>query len=317
MPPRAGHYYQTCLRRLLTPPRLSNTLGHSQETEGISEKMNRFHAWSGHLLVALNLLVCNSSFAADADIAWITAGEFCETETVLPLPDQTLLVSNVCGFSEPASGFLTLLDSNGEVLNWRIVDKLDAPLGMALSGDRLHVVDNNRVLVFRWPGFERLDTIEMGTSVANDIAVAPDGTLYVTDSAKHQVVRRRPDGELELLSEDFHFENANGIELFGSGLYVGGIRLWRVDLQNESVSTIGPALMADIDGIEFEEDGTLQVTPVGGPLIRFRDDENIEILEGEGVSSANHGYSPELRLALIPTGYDNTVIAIRIGHEHD
>jgi len=30
------------------------------------------------------------------------------------------------------------------------------------------------------------------------------------------------------------------------------------------------------------------------------------------VSSANHGYAPSLGLALIPTGFDNTVIAIRV-----
>lgn len=282
----------------------------------IPENPKRFQIWPGGCLPAFALLVCGNPSAAETDIAWVTTGEFCETETVLPLPDETLLVSNVCGFSEPETGFLTLLDKDGQVVNWRIVDKLDAPLGMALSGDRLHVVDNNRVKVFRWPGYEPLDTIEMGTTVANDVAVAPDGTLYVTDSAKHQVVRRRPDGELSLVTDQFHFENANGIELFGSGLYVGGARLWRVDLQDESVGTIGPELLADIDGIEFEEDGTLQVTPVGGPLIRFRNDDDFEILEGEGISSANHGYSPALRLALIPTGYDNTVIAIRINRQH-
>ena len=33
-----------------------------------------------------------------ANIAWIAEGEFCEPETVLPLPDDTLLVSNVCDF---------------------------------------------------------------------------------------------------------------------------------------------------------------------------------------------------------------------------
>ena len=33
----------------------------------------------------------------EADIAWVVTGEFCEPETVLPLPDNTLLVSNVCG----------------------------------------------------------------------------------------------------------------------------------------------------------------------------------------------------------------------------
>jgi putative aminopeptidase FrvX len=78
------------------------------------------------------------------------------------------------------------------------------------------------------------------------------------------------------------------------------------------VETIGPEWLTDIDGIEFEADGTLQVTPVGGPLIRYRSGQDIEILAGEGISSANHGYADELQLALIPTGYDNSVIAIRI-----
>ncbi|MCH9696209.1 MAG: hypothetical protein K0U72_16965 [Gammaproteobacteria bacterium] len=272
---------------------------------------NRFQGRLTQCLCPFALLACDYSFAVEADIAWVSAGHYCEPETVLPLPDESLLVSNVCGFSKSGSGFLTLLDGDGQVLNWRIVDKLDSPLGMTMSGDRLYVVDNNRIKVFDWPGFKLQTTIEMGTTVANDVAVAADNTIYVTDSARHEVVRRSPSGEMSAVSEHFNFENANGIELFGSGLYVGGARLWRVDLQDNSVETVGPPLLADIDGIEFEKDGTLQVTPVGGPLIRYRSEEEIEILEGEGVSSANHGYSLALGLALIPTGYDNTVIAIR------
>ncbi len=57
-------------------------------------------------------------------------------ETVLPLPDGTLLVSNVCGYREQDTGFLTLLSAKGEVLDWRIVSNLDSPLGMALQADR-------------------------------------------------------------------------------------------------------------------------------------------------------------------------------------
>lgn len=247
-----------------------------------------------------------------ANIAWVARGEFCEPETVLPLPDNTLLVSNVCGFGEPGSGFLTLLDPNGRTLDWRIVDGLDAPLGMALNGDQLHVVDNNRVIIFHWPDYELVETVELETSVANDVAVAPDGTFYVTDTARHAVIRRSPDGSRSVLTGEARFQKANGIELDGERLYVGGARLWRVDLRNDSVTTIGPHWLADIDGIEIEVDGTIQITPVAGPLIRYRSDKNIEVLAGEGVSSANHGYATDSHMALIPTGFDNTVIAIQL-----
>ncbi|MEO0996619.1 MAG: hypothetical protein AAFX58_03780 [Pseudomonadota bacterium] len=274
-------------------------------------------------MIALPLFLMAGAAAAvlpearQADVAWVAEGEFCEPETVLPLPDGTLLVSNVCDFRKTGNGFLTLLGADGTVIRWRIVDRLDAPLGMALAGDRLHVVDGNRVKVFRWPGYALLATVELGTSVANDIAVAADGTWYVTDTGSGQVVVRAPDGDPHPLDARHEFSGANGIQIDGEILYVGGERLWRVDLATRSVATVGPSWLADIDGIEFEPNGTLQITPVGGPLVRYRNDNDIEVLGGDGISSANHGYAADLKLALIPTGFDNTVIAIRIPSGRD
>ncbi len=245
-----------------------------------------------------------------ADIAWVAEGEFCEPETVLPLPDDTLLVSNVCGFDQEGNGFLTLLDKDGMALDWRIVDGLDAPLGMALSRGQLYVVDLNRVRVFRWPGFDPLAEIALETKVANDIAVGDDDRIYVTDSALGQVVMINPELEQSVLTGEAQFPGANGIHVNLDDLWVGGGRLWHVDLRDNTVTTIGPLAIGGIDGIEQEANGTLQVTPVAGPLIRLTDE--YEVHKGEGVSSANHGWAENLGLALIPTGFDNTVIAIRV-----
>jgi hypothetical protein len=249
---------------------------------------------------------------AQAEIAWIAGGAFCEPETVLPLPDDTLLVSNVCDFRKTGNGFLTLLSADGEPLDWRIVENLDAPLGMALHGGRLFVVDNNRLRIFAWPGYEVLEVIDLQTSVANDIAVAPDGRVYISDTAGGKVVEIGVDGTQSMLTAEARFPGANGLGIQGGCLYVGGERLWRVDLRSRAVQIVGPSWLADIDGIEFEADGTLQATPVGGPLVRYWSDDRFEILGGEGVSSANHGYSARSGLALIPTGFDNQVIAIRV-----
>ncbi|MEM8983661.1 MAG: hypothetical protein AAGC71_11585 [Pseudomonadota bacterium] len=248
-----------------------------------------------------------------ADIAWVARGDFCEPETVLPLPDNTLLVSNVCGFSKTGNGYLSLLNSKGEAIDWRIVDKLDAPLGMARVNDRLYIVDSNRLRILAWPSYTPITMIELGTTVANDVAVTAGGTAFVTDTAKHSVLKVAPDGSQTLLTATPQFQGANGIALDDEYLLVGGERLWQVDLKTNVVETLGPTWLTDIDGIEIEANGTLQVTPVGGALIRYnRTDKSAEIYSGNGVSSANHGYSQALELALIPTGFDNTVIAIRV-----
>lgn len=248
----------------------------------------------------------------EADIAWVAEGEFCDPETVIALPDGNLLVSNVCVSRPQSSGFLSLLNAAGEPLAWRVVDGLDAPLGMAMLGQRLYVIDKNRLKIFDWPNYELQKTIDLDTTVANDLAVASDGTVYVTDTAKHKVIRLQPDGSQSVLTGEARFPGANGIAIAGGDLYIGGKRLWRLNLPGGAVETLGPEWLADIDGIEFETDGTMQVTPVAGPLVRFRGDDDIEIIEGPGISSANHGYAASLGLALIPTGYDNTVIAVRI-----
>jgi hypothetical protein len=245
-----------------------------------------------------------------ADVAWIAEGEFCEPESVLALPDDTLLVSNVCVTRPIGSGFLTLLGKDGEVIDWRIVDELDAPLGMALHNGLLHVVDNNQVRIFRWPGYQLVSTIALETKVANDIAVGPDDSIYVTDTARGEVIVISPQLEQSVLTGQPQFPGANGIHIDDDELYVGGERLWHVDLRDNTITRIGPDWLADIDGIEQEADGALQVTPVAGPLVRL--DTEIEILGGDGISSANHGFAPNLGLVLIPTGYDNTVIAINI-----
>ncbi len=247
-----------------------------------------------------------------ADIAWIARGQFCEPETVLPLPDDTLLVSNVCDFRKKANGFLSLLDAKGQPVDWRIVEELDAPLGMALAGNRLYVVDSNRLRVLHWPSYEHRETIDLDTTVANDVAVSPRGVAYVTDTAMHLVIEVDPDRGQSVFTGEAQFKGANGIELYKGKLYIGGERLWRVDIATGSVEILGPEWLTDIDGIEFEQDGTLQVTPVAGPLVRILNDGEFEVLGGGGVSSANHGYAASLGLALIPTGFDNSVIAIRI-----
>lgn len=76
-------------------------------------------------LLSLLLSATISSSAPDpieADIAWVAEGGFCEPETVLALPDDTLLISNVCDFRQSGNGFLSLLSAQGQALNWRILE---------------------------------------------------------------------------------------------------------------------------------------------------------------------------------------------------
>jgi hypothetical protein len=101
------------------------------------------------------------------------------------------LVSNINGgpADKDDNGFISRLAPTGAVLTLKWIDgaadgvTLHAPKGMAVRGDTLFVADIDAVRLFvradgaplgAWP----LD----GAAFLNDLAVGPDGTLYVSDS---------------------------------------------------------------------------------------------------------------------------------------
>lgn len=115
-------------------------------------------------------------------------------ESVRYDPDQDVyFVSNMAG---PGS----LKDGNGFIVRIRAADLsrvepfveggtngavLDAPKGMAISGDTLWVADIDVVRGFHRVTGAPLATIDLrphGAVLANDVAVGPDGSLHVTDT---------------------------------------------------------------------------------------------------------------------------------------
>lgn len=101
------------------------------------------------------------------------------------------LVSNSNGPRENAdgNGFISKVSPDGTVLELKWIDGaagagLDAPKGMALVGDKLYVADLNVVRSFDRKTGEPLGKVAIAAAqFLSDVAAAPDGTLYVSDSS--------------------------------------------------------------------------------------------------------------------------------------
>ena len=269
--------------------------------------------------------------------SWIHREKLCEPETALVLNDGTILVSNVCDFATQGTGYISRLGSDGSLLAARFIDALDSPLGMAMHGQKLLVVDKNTVRCFELgsakanlPKTNSHETnpsetsslalslttpcgqVILPTSVANDIAVSDSGEVYVTDTVQGKVYsysHGKAEPPAVIVAE---FPGANGIAVDGNVLWVGGERLWRYTLSTGDMLTVGPDWLGDIDGIELEPTGAVQVTPVDGPVIRLVEGQVESVRGVVGAGSANHGYSTHTQQAIIPTGFDNTVVAFEI-----
>src|SRR5690606_13920351 len=113
-------------------------------------------------------------------------------ESVLhDVTSDTYLVSNINGapLDKDDNGFISKLSPEGQVITLQWIDgaaadvELNAPKGLGISNGTLYVADIDVIRTFDLATCKPGAQIKVaGASFLNDVAVAPDGTVYVSDT---------------------------------------------------------------------------------------------------------------------------------------
>lgn len=203
-------------------------------------------------------------------------------------PDQDVYFVSNFGHGEDSranDGFLARVsaaDGTVEAMRWAVGTDdapLRQPLGMALDGDTLWVVDSDGVHAFHRESGAHLGFVDM-TALApgflNDAAVGGDGALYVTDTGASRVYRVA-DGQATLAVEGEALGNPNGItwdagtDRFLLVPWEGGEELRSWDPTTGEVGTAARTPGGRFDGVEAVE---------GGFLVASQADSAIHVVAG-------------------------------------
>ena len=237
------------------------------------------------------------------------------------------LVSNINGSppSRDDNGYISRIAPDGTMLAERWIDgarpevTLHAPRGLAIHGDVLYVVDADAVRLFsRVTGAPIAAWPIPDPHFPNDLRVADDGSVYVTETAIHLDMRGpvveatpmiwkfSPDGVPSVFARGDYLQGPNGIVLADHGDVIVaafyGHEVYRLSAGGTK-TTLATFPETQLDGlIELPDHSLLVTTWTGNGIYRITPDGNVKLVlhDASMVGPASIGYDAKRQQLLIP-----------------
>lgn len=203
--------------------------------------------FAGPLLATL-LATASTTAQADEFVEnWRLSGfETPESALYDPANDR-IIVGNIAVFGPDAGmdGYLSLVSTDGELLEQDWVTDLMDPKGMAIVGDNLYVADAIGLHEIDLSDGTLLRTILLdGAMFPNDVTADADGTIYVSDMFG-EAIYRVTDGTAEKWLTDEAITLPNGLLVDGDRLIIGSMGA-NMNMETFSAEIPGGIILVDL-----------------------------------------------------------------------
>jgi hypothetical protein len=239
------------------------------------------------------------------------------------------LVSNINGTPDAAdnNGYISEISPEGKVIKDKFIAggvgkvKLDAPKGTGISGGVLYVSDISVVRLFDLKtGAPKGEIKVPGATFLNDIAVAKDGRVFVSDSGLKtgpggfeptgtDAVYVIEKGKLKTVAKSKDLAGPNGLLVVEKGVLVatfGADELYRLDDKGvKQDATKVPE--GGLDGIAQAGDSLLVSSWKGSAVYRGTLGGKFELALGELKGPADIGFDSKRKRVLVPRFLENAV----------
>jgi len=260
---------------------------------------------------------------AGVEELWKTGRNFLIPESAAYDPaTDAFFVSNYDAYN-PSQGagrqHISKLTSDGKVAALQWVSGLNNPTGLTVRNGRLYAVERTGLVEIDISSAKIINRIALpGAGVPNDVTVAENGDVFISDSRKNSIYRISGGRAEEWLNSP-SIAAPNGIHVLKGKLIVGTNGdgcLKAVDLATKDVSVLANLGVGTIDGLESDREGNLLVSHNEGRLFRISPDGRVEtILDTTALrmNIADFTYAPGKNMVVFPTFTDSRVAAYNLG----
>jgi sugar lactone lactonase YvrE len=247
---------------------------------------------------------------------------------------NAVFVSSINGqiLEKDGNGYISRLSVDGKMVAEKWATGVHAPKGLRSARGVLYAADIDSVVGFDVKsGKEVSRVVVAGAQFLNDLATAPDGTVYVSDSTALKIFEVTGSTSSVFVEGADVVEQPNGLLVDGARLILGTIgpapvpgaargggargptpsgHLYAFDRTSKQRTLLTTQPVGGIDGIELDGSGGLLVTDViGQRLLRVNRTGEVTVLAKFTAGGADFGYIGARRLAIVPFLFSNSVAA--------
>lgn len=249
-------------------------------------------------------------------------GSFRFAESCTFDPERNLIIAMNAGVAQDMQkndGYVSLINPDGTVhtSSWIGATRdgltLNHPLGSAIANGVLYTADIDRVRKFDLAtGEPRGEFAVPGATLLNGIAVASDGTIYVSNTRpESRIYRIDPEGTASLFAEGAPLAIPNGVAIDPQGnvvvVNIADNAVMTFDTDGELIRTEHAAEGGN-DGLVILKDGTKYVSSVRfGSVSRIRPGAEAEVIAVGIPSAASMCYDSVQNLLVIPMNNHNAL----------
>lgn len=282
------------------------------------------------IVIILSLVLAANQAQAEEDVVWRLDG-FALPESVAADPASGMLfVSNMGSdfMSKNGDGRIARITANGTLEEFDWATGLNAPKGMDALGQKLYVADIDELVELDMAAGQVTNRYKAeGAQFLNDVAAAPDGRVFVSDSFG-AAIYVLDEGELSLFFQDAELlQGANGLLIMEDALLVANLgdvsggfeniklgNVVRVDLTTMAMTPFGAnGPVGVLDGIEPDGAGGVLLTDnSSGKLLGLKPGGTATEVATVGPGAADLEVMLEQGLAIIPITTSNEVVAVKL-----
>lgn len=215
-------------------------------------------------------------------------------------------------------GYISIVNADGSIKNAKWVEGLGSPLGSDFYNGHLYVNDDGNIVKIDIESGKIIERIRVdGASDLNGMDIDENGNIYAADSDGNKVFKVSQNGEITVVFEGEELNTPNGVFIKDNELIVassGGNSLKSINLENKEIRTLVEGI-GTADGIIQLDGGHYLTSNWTGEVYFISNDmkkQKILDTKAQEINAADIGYIPQENLLVVPTFYDNRLVAYKV-----